>query len=56
MHFLQGNSWKITGSQKVQQKKDPLDCNSAKKLVFFKIKVATFFFTEPIQLILRISG
>jgi hypothetical protein len=30
-------------------------CNSAKKLIFFKKKVATFFFTEPIRLILRIS-
>ena len=30
-------------------------CNSAKKLIFFKKKVATFFSTEPVQLILRIS-
>jgi hypothetical protein len=30
-------------------------CNSDKKLIFFKKKVATPVFTEPIQLILMIS-
>jgi site-specific DNA recombinase len=36
-------------------KKEIPGCNSDKKLIFFKKKVATLVFTEPIQLILMIS-